>query len=62
MAMLQRARWRMEAGLLYLFWQVCARLEPHAASAFGQRLLRSLGPYLGKNRTSAAISASPSPI
>ena len=48
-AMLQRARWRMEAGLLYLFWEVCARLEPHAASAFGQRLLRSLGPYLGKN-------------
>jgi KDO2-lipid IV(A) lauroyltransferase len=48
-AMLQRARWRMEAGLLYLFWQVCARLQPHAASAFGQGLLRSLGPYLGKN-------------
>jgi Kdo2-lipid IVA lauroyltransferase/acyltransferase len=48
-AMLQRARWRAEAGLLYLFWQVCARLEPNAASAFGRRLLRSIGPYLGKN-------------
>jgi KDO2-lipid IV(A) lauroyltransferase len=48
-AMLQRARWRMEASLLHLFWEVCARLEPQAASAFGRRLLRSLGPYLGKN-------------
>ena len=47
-AMLQRARWRMEAALLYLFWQFCARLEPHAASAFGQRLLRRIGPRLGK--------------
>ena len=47
-AMLQRARWRMEAGLLHLFWLVCARLEPHAASAFGQRLLRRIGPRLGK--------------
>jgi Kdo2-lipid IVA lauroyltransferase/acyltransferase len=47
-AILQRARWRMEAGLLYLFWGVCARLEPQAASAFGQRLLRSIGPHLRK--------------
>ena len=47
-AKLQRARWRMEAGLLHLFWQVCARLEPHAASAFGRRLLRTVGPRLGK--------------
>jgi KDO2-lipid IV(A) lauroyltransferase len=45
---LQRARWRMEAGLLALFWRLCARLEPCAASAFGQRLLTSLGPRLGK--------------
>jgi KDO2-lipid IV(A) lauroyltransferase len=47
-AVLQRARWCMEAGLLYLFWQFCARLEPQAASAFGQRLLRRFGPHLGK--------------
>ena len=47
-AKLQRARWRMEAGLLHLFWQFCARLEPHAASAFGRRLLRRIGPRLGK--------------
>ena len=47
-AMLQRARWGMEAGLLHLFWRICARLEPHAASAFGQRLLRRIGPRLGK--------------
>lgn len=47
-ATLQRARWRMEAGLLYLFWAVCARLQPHVASAFGQRLLQRIGPRLGK--------------
>jgi Kdo2-lipid IVA lauroyltransferase/acyltransferase len=47
-AMLQRARWRMEAALLEAFWQLCARLEPHAASAFGRRLLRRIGPRLGK--------------
>jgi Kdo2-lipid IVA lauroyltransferase/acyltransferase len=47
-AVLKRARWRLEAGLLFLFWQVCARLPPQAASAFGQRLLRRIGPRLGK--------------
>jgi KDO2-lipid IV(A) lauroyltransferase len=47
-AVLQRARWRMEAVLLSLFWQICARLEPDAASAFGRRLLRRIGPRLGK--------------
>jgi Kdo2-lipid IVA lauroyltransferase/acyltransferase len=47
-ASLKRARWRMEAGLLSLFWGICARLEPQAASAFGQRLFRSIGPRLGK--------------
>jgi KDO2-lipid IV(A) lauroyltransferase len=45
---LQRARWRMEAGLLGLFWQVCGLLGPRAASAFGRSLLRALGPHLGK--------------
>jgi KDO2-lipid IV(A) lauroyltransferase len=45
---LQRARWRMEAGLLALFWGLCARLEPGAASAFGRRLLKRIGPRLGK--------------
>ena len=48
-ASLQRARWRMEAALLSLFWAVCTRLEPQAASAFGQRLLRSIGPHLAKS-------------
>jgi Kdo2-lipid IVA lauroyltransferase/acyltransferase len=47
-AVLQRARWRTEAGLLHLFWLVCARLEPQAASAIGQRLLRRIGPRLVK--------------
>ena len=36
-AVLQRARWRMEAGLLSLFWWFSARLEPPTASAFGER-------------------------
>lgn len=47
-AILQRARWRLEAGLLHLFWQFCDRLEPSTASAFGQRLLKRIGPHLGK--------------
>jgi Kdo2-lipid IVA lauroyltransferase/acyltransferase len=47
-AVLQRSRWRMEAALLFLFWQICARLEPHRASALGQRLLKRIGPHLGK--------------
>lgn len=48
-ASLQRVRWRTEAALLSLFWGVCARLEPQAASAFGARLLRSVGPRLAKD-------------
>jgi Kdo2-lipid IVA lauroyltransferase/acyltransferase len=48
-AALQRARWRLEAGLLSLFWQVCALLEPRAASAFGRTLLGAIGPHLGKS-------------
>jgi Kdo2-lipid IVA lauroyltransferase/acyltransferase len=46
---LQRARWRVEAGLLQLFWQVCAVLGPRAASAFGRRLFEMIGPRLGKS-------------
>ncbi len=46
---LRRARWRMEAGLLALYWSICARLGPDTASAFGQRLFRRLGPSLGKS-------------
>jgi Kdo2-lipid IVA lauroyltransferase/acyltransferase len=45
---LQRARWRMEAGLLALFWWISARLKPDTASAWGQRLFRSIGPSVGK--------------
>jgi KDO2-lipid IV(A) lauroyltransferase len=47
-AALQRARWRIEAGLLSLFWWVCARLEPHTACTFGRHLLKRIGPRLGK--------------
>jgi KDO2-lipid IV(A) lauroyltransferase len=46
---LQRARWRMEAGLLALFWWFSARFEPETASALGQRLFRRIGPSLGKS-------------
>ena len=45
---LRRARWRAEAGLLQLFWAVCAALEPGTASAFGRRFLKATGPFLGK--------------
>jgi KDO2-lipid IV(A) lauroyltransferase len=48
-AALRRARWRVEAGLLGLFWRVCAALEPGAASAFGRRFLRIVGPHAGKS-------------
>jgi Kdo2-lipid IVA lauroyltransferase/acyltransferase len=47
-AALRRARWRVEAGLLSSFWWFCARLEPHAASAFGRRLFKRIGPSVGK--------------
>ncbi len=47
-AVLQRARWRMEAGLLSLFWWISARLEPPTASAFGRRLFRRIGPSVGR--------------
>jgi Kdo2-lipid IVA lauroyltransferase/acyltransferase len=47
-AVLQRARWRAEAALLSLFWHICARLEPQAASTFGRWLLERIGPGLGK--------------
>jgi KDO2-lipid IV(A) lauroyltransferase len=46
---LQRARWRMEAGLLALFWWVSARFDPATASALAQRLFRRIGPSLGKS-------------
>lgn len=48
-AALRRARWAIEAGLLNLFWQVCGRLAPRSASAFGQALLGAIGPRLTKN-------------
>lgn len=47
--MLQRARWRMEAAVLQLFWLVSERLRPPVASTFGQRLFRSVGPHLAKS-------------
>lgn len=46
---LRRTRWLMEAALLKAFWQVCSRLAPDRASAFGRVALRALGPSLGKN-------------
>lgn len=46
---LRRTRWLMEAALLKGFWQVCSRLAPDRASAFGRATLRTLGPSLGKS-------------
>lgn len=47
---LKQARWRLEAGVLGLFWLVCAALEPRSASALGRRLLRAIGPSLAKSK------------
>jgi Kdo2-lipid IVA lauroyltransferase/acyltransferase len=46
---LQRARWRIEARLLALFWWFSARFDPETASALGQRLFRRIGPSVGKS-------------
>jgi KDO2-lipid IV(A) lauroyltransferase len=48
-AVLRRARWAIEAGILGLFWWICARLPPDTASGFGRRLLRLIGPSLRKS-------------
>ena len=48
-ALLQRARWRAEAALLWLFWALCERLRPQVASALGGRLFRGIGPHLTKS-------------
>jgi KDO2-lipid IV(A) lauroyltransferase len=47
---LQRARWRLEAGVLALFWWIAGRLPPARASAFGRSFLATLGPRLPKSR------------
>jgi KDO2-lipid IV(A) lauroyltransferase len=47
-AALRRARWRAEAGLLQLFWAICAILEPPTASAFGRWFLKAIGRFVGK--------------
>ena len=46
---LRRTRWLTEAALLRLFWQICAWLPPHRASAFGRAVLHAMGPHLGKS-------------
>ena len=48
-AVLRRTRWAIEAGILGLFWWICARLPPDTASGFGRRLLRLIGPSLRKS-------------
>lgn len=48
-AVLRKARWSIEAGILSLFWGICARLSPDAASGLGRRLLRLIGPGLRKS-------------
>jgi len=46
---LKRLRWSLEAGTLGLFWQVCARMSPERASAFGRGLFAAMGPKLRKS-------------
>lgn len=46
---LKHFRWSLEAGTLGLFWQVCARLSPERASAFGRGLFAAIGPKLRKS-------------
>ena len=48
-AVLRKARWSIEAGILGLFWGICARLSPDAASGLGRRMLRLIGPRLRKS-------------
>lgn len=48
-AMLRQARWRLEAGIVGLFWWICGRLSPDAASNLGRRLFRLTGPSLRKS-------------
>lgn len=50
---LKRIRWRLEAGVVDLFWRMCALLPPHRASAVGERLLGALGPRLPKSKDMA---------
>jgi len=45
---LKRIGWRLEAGVVDLFWRICAVLPPHRASALGEKLLGALGPRLPK--------------
>lgn len=46
---LRRTEWVVEASILGLFWWICARLSPGAASGLGRRLLRLIGPRLRKS-------------
>lgn len=48
-SVLRKARWSIEAGIVGLFWGICARLSPDAASGLGRRLLRTIGPRLQKS-------------
>jgi KDO2-lipid IV(A) lauroyltransferase len=49
-AILRRILWAIEAGLLGLFWGICACLPPDKASNFGRRLLGRFGPGLRKSK------------
>jgi KDO2-lipid IV(A) lauroyltransferase len=47
---LKRLKWLVEAGLMGLFWAVCAVLPPDRASALGRRIFALIGPRFRKNR------------
>ena len=48
-AALRRARWGVEAGLLGLFWRVCASARAALGVRFRPPLLGAVGPRLGKS-------------
>ncbi len=50
---LRRLAWRLEAGVVDLFWRTCAVLPPHTASAFGEKFLGAVGPHLPKSKNMA---------
>lgn len=50
---LERIGWRLEAGVVDLFWRLCAVLPPEKASAFGEKLISAVGPRLPKSKDMA---------
>jgi len=50
---LKRIRWRLEAGIVDVFWRLCAVMPPEKAAAFGEKLVGAVGPRLPKSNDMA---------